>query len=153
MRIKKVSGTAVLNGNVVDNLTDDSTTNAPSQRAVNEALLDTYSTEEVKTNKVWIDGKPVYRKVIQIDSMPNTSTVTYETGLNYADVHITKIYGVMTNNAGVNFPIPDPGTTETNKSRLSMLSNGELLMISIMTASDRSAFNGHVVLEYTKTTD
>lgn len=26
---------------------------------------DIYSTEEVKTNKVWIDGKPIYRKVIK----------------------------------------------------------------------------------------
>ena len=36
MVIKKVSGTAILNGNVVDGLEDNSTTNAPSQRAVNE---------------------------------------------------------------------------------------------------------------------
>ena len=27
--------------------------------------VDTYSTSETKTNKVWIDGKPIYRKVIQ----------------------------------------------------------------------------------------
>ena len=26
-----------------------------------------YSTEEVKTNKVWIDGKPIYRNVYDID--------------------------------------------------------------------------------------
>ena len=38
MRIKKVSGTAILNGNVVDSLEDNSTTNAPSQRAVNESI-------------------------------------------------------------------------------------------------------------------
>ena len=29
------------------------------------AYQDIYSTTEVKTNKVWIDGKPIYRKVIQ----------------------------------------------------------------------------------------
>lgn len=38
MKIKKVSGTAVLTGNVVDSLEDNSSTNAPSQRAVNEAI-------------------------------------------------------------------------------------------------------------------
>ena len=38
MKIKKTYGTAILNGNVVDSLEDNSTTNAPSQRAVNEAL-------------------------------------------------------------------------------------------------------------------
>lgn len=26
-------------------------------------MIDMYSTEETKTNKVWIDGKPIYRKV------------------------------------------------------------------------------------------
>ena len=36
MKIRKVSGTAILKGNVVDGLEDNSTTNAPSQRAVNE---------------------------------------------------------------------------------------------------------------------
>lgn len=36
--IIKVSGTTILKGNVVDSLDDNSTTNAPSQRAVNKAL-------------------------------------------------------------------------------------------------------------------
>ena len=38
MKIKKVSGTSILNGNVIDSLEDNSSTNAPSQRAVNEVL-------------------------------------------------------------------------------------------------------------------
>ena len=37
--IIKVSGTAILNGNVVDNLTENSTTNSPSQNAVNQGLI------------------------------------------------------------------------------------------------------------------
>ena len=37
--IIKVSGTAVLNGNVVDDLNENSTTNSPSQNAVNQGLL------------------------------------------------------------------------------------------------------------------
>ena len=36
--IIKVTGTAILKGNVVDSLEDNSTTNAPSQRAVNDAI-------------------------------------------------------------------------------------------------------------------
>lgn len=36
MKIRKTKGTAILNGNVVDSLEENSTTNAPSQRAVNE---------------------------------------------------------------------------------------------------------------------
>lgn len=46
---------------VVDNLDDNATDKAPSQRAVNEALLDVYSTEE-KVVGTYVDGKPVYEK-------------------------------------------------------------------------------------------
>ena len=38
MKIKKISGPAILNGYVVDSLEDNSTTNAPSQRAVNDGI-------------------------------------------------------------------------------------------------------------------
>lgn len=34
--------------------------------------FDVYSTSETKTNKVWIDGKPIYRKVIT-DTAPSTA--------------------------------------------------------------------------------
>lgn len=64
MRIKKVSGTAVLNGNVVDNLTDNSTENAPSQRAVNQEF------ENVKGKILWTNPKPT-------DSI-NTLSMTLE---------------------------------------------------------------------------
>ena len=46
MKIRKTKGTAILNGNVVDNLEDNSTTNAPSQRAVSEAIEGTKSKRE-----------------------------------------------------------------------------------------------------------
>lgn len=45
--------------------------------------IDTYSTSEVKTNKVWIDGKPIYRKVV---SLPTTKTVN---GTSYTNLGIT----------------------------------------------------------------
>lgn len=61
MKIRKTKGTAVLTGNVVDSLKENSTTNAPSQRAVKEALLDVYSAEE-KIVGTYVDGKPIYKK-------------------------------------------------------------------------------------------
>lgn len=45
MKIRKTKGTAILNGNVVDSLEENSTTNAPSQRAVNDKV------DEVRTKK------------------------------------------------------------------------------------------------------
>lgn len=44
---------------------------------------DTYSTSEVKTNKVWVDGKPIYRKVV---SLPTTKAVNDN---SYTDLGIT----------------------------------------------------------------
>lgn len=39
-----------------------STTDSYSCNYVNIKVVDTYSTDEIKTNKVWIDNKPIYRK-------------------------------------------------------------------------------------------
>lgn len=47
---------------VVDTLEGNEGNRAPSVRAVNE--LNTYSTEEVRIG-TWIDGKPIYRKVVE----------------------------------------------------------------------------------------
>ena len=44
-----------------------------------------YSTEEVKTNKVWIDGKDIYRKVFKT-STPQQITSGGSTTLNFANV-------------------------------------------------------------------
>ena len=54
---------------VVDEVTKGNM-HAVSSNAVAEAIEDKYSTTEVKTNKVWTDGKPIYRKVVEIDN-PN----------------------------------------------------------------------------------
>ena len=36
--------------------------------------LDYYSTTETKTNKVWIDGKPIYRKVLVVNQTISSDT-------------------------------------------------------------------------------
>lgn len=44
---------------------------------IKEQLKNVYSTNEVKTNKVWIDNRPIYQKVIVYDSntpLPNGNT-------------------------------------------------------------------------------
>lgn len=41
-----------------------------------------YSTSEKLTNKVWIDGKPIYRKVFQFTSANNTSWILLDSN-NY----------------------------------------------------------------------
>lgn len=50
-----------------------------------EYLKETYSTSEVKTNKVWIDGKPIYRKVKKYSKAANTSSSTIQHGITNLD--------------------------------------------------------------------
>lgn len=70
-----------------------------------EIVDDIYSTSEIKTNKIWIDGKPIYRKVLNITSQSqnhninNLDTITYFKAL----VHINSLYGIcdVSNNISV----------------------------------------------------
>lgn len=39
--------------------------------------IDTYSTSEVKTNKIWIDNKPIYRKVVSLSATKRVNNESY----------------------------------------------------------------------------
>lgn len=41
-----------------------------------------YSTDEVRTNKIWIDGKPIYRKIYQINATSGTQSIIDISSLN-----------------------------------------------------------------------
>ena len=49
-----------------------------------DMMQEVYSTEEVKTNKVWIDGKPIYRKVIanNVSCGPSTTISLSSIGID-----------------------------------------------------------------------
>ena len=67
--IIKASGTAVLQGNVIDSLESNSTLNAPSIHAVNEGLLQKYSADETIIGR-WVNGKNVYKKTYVFENIP-----------------------------------------------------------------------------------
>lgn len=48
---------------VIDDTSTTAINKTWSANKINNAIKEVYSTDEVKTNKVWIDGKPIYRKV------------------------------------------------------------------------------------------
>lgn len=80
MKIRKIAQTPGLVATVVDNLTSTSTTDALSAnqgRILNEKINTgfSYSTNETLTGGTWINGKPIYRKVVYIGSLPaNTAS-------------------------------------------------------------------------------
>ena len=116
---------------------------AVSSNAVAESLG--YSETEQKTGGVWIDGKPIYRKVVGCGSLLNNNTkaVTH----NITNISkIIKVYGFTTD--GTNYlPIPyvdaNPIKTYANTTT-----------VYVQTYSDRTSYTEtEIILEYTKTTD
>ena len=110
-----------------------------------------YSTSEVTTNKVWVDGKPIYRKCFYVSSFPNNASKWVATGIsNIEQVTYTGGYEQNTNevifmNSAYNTSYIDSlvyERTGTNAGK-----------IRVHTISNRSAYSGYIWIEYTKTTD
>ena len=117
---------------------------------INNDLIekDTYSTTEVKTNKVWIDGKPIYRKVV-FDSLRKSGTIHIQHGITNLD-RMVNIYGSVQredyqynltriSTDGLNFGVDGIHSTYFD--------------MAIPSAFGNSLKNLYVVFEYTKTTD
>lgn len=108
----------------------------------------TYSLSETDTGKIWIDGKPIYRKVINCGALPNNSikNVTH---------NITNLSNVIFANGisyssttGNYFPIPY--SADSLQAQVKMwVTNTD---VSLQTLSDRSNYTTtYIILEYTKT--
>lgn len=108
-----------------------------------------YSTEETKIG-TWIDGKPIYRKVISCGVLPNTEIIGTQHNIDNIDF-ITNYYGIAYRDTdGVSFKLPYISFPIENS--VSVYVNKEV--IAITTVSDRSTITqSYIVIEYTKTTD
>lgn len=104
----------------------------------------TYSTTEQKTGETWIDGKPIYRKVIQLPSLPNNAEQTYADGLNHTAIRIIKAEGCATDATGAY-----QNNLNGLDARISVNPNG----LCIKTSENYSKFSGYAILEYTKNND
>ena len=106
-----------------------------------------YSTDEVKTNKIWIDGKPIYRKVVDCGDAPNKTSKYIDH--NISDLsNIVKITGFLTNGTEW-FPLPRLHPT----SSYSISVQANTTQILLYDQYDFSNYQTYVIIEYTKTTD
>ena len=119
---------------------------------VNEIINgEVYSTSEVKTNKVWIDNKPIYRKVINFGALPSSaSTLSVSHNINYDK--IVNLYGICSDSNGTTMHIPHVGTTNM-ASGISISLRSTSSSIQIYTSGNGSSYNAYIIIEYTKTTD
>ena len=136
----------MLNELLIKDLSNQVDTNTSDIQDIKDAEV--YSTNEVKTNKKWVDGKPIYRKVFMFGAMPNTTNKDIPHNISNLGTTI-KCYGMAVRTSDSRaLPIPDstPGAEITCG-----VSNTN---VSVITYSDRSSFNdSHIIIEYTKTTD
>ena len=109
----------------------------------------TYSTDEIDTGKIWIDGKKIYRKVVNYGALPNNKEAKKEH--NIQDINeIVSAKGItFLKDEGLFLPIPH-----------SLDASGNIglavskTQISIITYADRTGcINTYIILEYTKTTN
>ena len=99
-----------------------------------------YTTEEIIIGK-WINGKPIYRKVVDCGALPNNAGKYVAHNISNIE-SIIRLYGFGTTGQTF-YPIPN----ETFRAY------ANLQNIFLYTQDDRSNMNGTFIIEYTKTTD
>ena len=120
------------------NTQNNSTTDAYSCDYLNDC--ETYSTNEVKTNKTWIDNKPIYRRVFTLNT-PILLNASWQNIFSIEGLNIEAITKLETLN---NNDIAWNGTISRIHSN-----NLQLYYIGVGGAE---WYVGKVILEYTKTT-
>lgn len=133
---------AVQQGTIGNNILVCITDDAPGEEAWE------YSTSETNTGKKWIDGKPIYRKVIATGNLPGSNEAIINTGITNAD-KLVHLYGAVQNSNCLPLPYVN---TDGNSIQIWLGSSMDVLHIRT-NSSGWTAYTGYVVVEYTKTTD
>ena len=115
--------------------------------AITDQMTDSedYSTDETLTNKHWIDGKQIYRKVISIGTLPNSTLKTVSTGITNAD-KLIHLWGMANSTNALPLPYVN---TDGNNIQLWLSDNLDTLNIRTNSAGWVS-YTGYAVVEYTK---
>lgn len=106
-----------------------------------------YSTSEVKTNKVWIDGKPIYRKCIANGSSATNGTKFSLNSISNIDTVVNITSKAVRSTGAQIFGNYYDGTS--NKFTLQYYANNN----EINTWAGSETYTVTIFVEYTKTTD
>ena len=117
------------------------------------ATKEDYSTEETKMNETWIDGKPIYRKVISFTTGSSAGDLNIAHGISNFK-HIVNAYG-FTHRASDNECrlIPSFYRNANNELYAIVIYLISATIVQLSYGSQRTNMSGYIVLEYTKTTD
>ena len=114
-----------------------------------------YSTNEVKTNKTWIDGKPIYRKVYQIDVSSSSESAILNLNISDFDTIYISNNSFLRSNSNASKPLNVyENSGQFIRTELGVLNNKETARISVFHSTDvYYTGTAYVIVEYTKTTD
>lgn len=93
---------------------------------------------ELNTHQVWIDGKQIYRKVVNVGFYPNATIKQMAHNIRFID-NVIRIYGMGKNDT---YKQVFPNTT------CDLYVNGAFLLVDA--SSNFSTYEGYVIVEYTK---
>lgn len=125
--------------------------NLPEATSDSGSSIDVYSTEETVIG-TWL-GKPLYRKILVIGSLPPKDKETdYPHNISNLDI-FTRIVGSASytlDGVFYQMPLPNIGAL-ANTNSVQVNRKGDYITIS--NGRDRTMWSGYLILEYTKTTD
>jgi uncharacterized protein YpuA (DUF1002 family) len=146
--IKKTSETIPTMASII-NTKNNSTTDGYSCKFINDS--EKYSTTEVKTNKTWIDGKPIYRKVIETNFTTNETEIRYTLSTIGLDNFSTiiKSYSISQGN-----PIEEDYYSANNDQLRTIINTSvNVLIVLVGSTYPTRPCTVYTIIEYTKTTD
>ena len=104
--------------------------------------LQIFDDDETDKGMKWIDGSPIYRKVVDLGDMPNNTTSTVAHNISDLDEVIT-FCGIARN------PVTGSGFAIDYRNSVYMGFNNT--NVTLTCSGDFSAYKCKVIIEYTKT--
>lgn len=129
-----------------ENKVTDSDINEIKTVVNNNAGMCTYSTSETNTGKTWIDGKTIYRKVVDTGTLPNGSPKTVAHNISNLEriVHIEGFF--YRSSDGMTRPFSFIYASNATFAGVQVDNTN----ISVYASWDNQATGSYVILEYTK---
>jgi len=106
-----------------------------------------YSTSEYLTGKTWIDGRPIYGKVLNFGALPNNSSKQFAHGITGMD-RLTAFFFPIKTACGTHRQIPYTDHAANNDNVISWSMDATNLTVD--THIDWSTSTGFALLEYVK---
>lgn len=155
VRIKKIQQPSDYPSNQIHDAYSTSTTDTYSCNYINKAILEEYSTTEKIIGR-WIDGKPLYQKVIlYTGDISNTISNRHSHNIENVDTIFVKLAFVQStsnNRLSYSIPVTQYGSN-TAHDELSVCIDTTYYEFLVQTGWGGVNWHSYIIVNYTKTTD